>query len=254
MQNEKARLFTELHKPGEPLILFNAWDPGSAKVIADAGAPAIATGSWSVAAAFGFEDGETLPFDLAMGNLERIVSAVELPVTVDLEGGYGRAPADVAATARRAIAAGAIGCNLEDQMVGGDGLYPIDDQCERLQAVRAAANETGIPFFINARTDLFLKARPEEHGGLIKAALDRGRAYAEAGASGLFVPGLADEDLIAGICSKAPLPVNIMAFPGVPPARRLARLGVARISHGPGPYRLAMQALAKAARAAHKDV
>lgn len=251
-QKEKARLFISLHKPGEPLILFNAWDPGSAKVVAEAGAQAIATGSWSVAAAFGFDDGEALPFDLALANLKRIAAAVSLPVTVDLEGGYGRTPAEVAETASRAIEAGAIGCNLEDQVVGGDGLYAIDDHCERLEAVRKAASKADVPFFINARTDLFLKAPPEEHGGLVKAALDRGRAYAEAGASGLFVPGLADEALIATVCSKTPLPVNIMAMPNTLPAKRLAQLGVARISHGPGPYRVAMRALAEAARAAHK--
>src|SRR3546814_8849904 len=118
-QKDKARQFATLHKPGEPLIRFNAWDPGGAMVWEEAGARAIATGSWSVAAAFGFEDGEKLPRELALANLERIVSAVSLPVTVDLEGGYGRAPAEVAETASRAIGAGAIGCNLEDQVVGG---------------------------------------------------------------------------------------------------------------------------------------
>ncbi len=251
-QNDKARLFASLHKPGDPLVLFNAWDAGSAKVVAEAGALAIATGSWPVAAAFGFDDGEALPFELALANLERIVAAVSLPVTVDLEGGYGRTPAEVAETASRAIGAGAIGCNFEDQIVGGDGLHAIDDQGERLEAIRKAADKSDIPFFINARTDLFLKAPPEEHGGLIKVALDRGRAYAEAGASGLFVPGLADEGLIATVCSKAPLAVNIMAMPSTPPAKRLAQLGVARISHGPGPYRLAMRALAEAARQVHK--
>jgi 2-methylisocitrate lyase-like PEP mutase family enzyme len=248
METEKARLFASLHKPGTPLILFNAWDPGSAKVIAENGAKAIATGSWSVAAAFGFEDGEKLPREVAIANLERIVAAVDLPVTIDLEGGYGAAPADVAASVALAAAAGAVGCNFEDQIVGGDGLYTIDDQCERIAAARKAGGEA---FFLNARTDLFLKAKPEAHGGLVKAALDRGRAYAEAGASGLFVPGLADAELIGTVCAKSPLPVNIMAMPTTPPAARLAQLGVARISHGPGPWRIAMRALADAARAAH---
>src|SRR3546814_13906648 len=105
-QKDKARQFATLHKPGEPLILFNAWDPGSAKVVEEAGARAIATGSWSVAAAFGFEDGEKLPRELALANLERIVSAVSLPVTVDLEGGYGRAPAEVAETDRQSGVSG----------------------------------------------------------------------------------------------------------------------------------------------------
>src|SRR3546814_253835 len=135
-QKDKARQFATLHKPGEPLILFNAWDPGSAKVVEEAGARAIATGSWSVAAAFGFEDGEKLPRELALANLERIVSAVSLPVTVDLEGGYGRAPAEVAETASRAIGAGAIGCNLEDQVVGGDGLFArSEEHTSELQSI-----------------------------------------------------------------------------------------------------------------------
>lgn len=248
MEIEKARLFAGLHKPGAPLILFNAWDPGSAKVVAENGAKAIATGSWSVAAAFGFADGEKLPRDIAIANLERIVAAVDLPVTIDLEGGYGAAPEDVAASVRLATAAGAVGCNFEDQIVGGEGLYAIDDQCERIAAARKAGGET---FFLNARTDLFLKAKPETHGELVKAALDRGRAYAEAGASGFFVPGLADAELIGAVCARSPLPVNIMAMPTTPPAARLAQLGVARISNGPGPWRIAMRALAEAAQAAH---
>ena len=250
MQSEKARIFASLHRPGTPLILFNAWDPGSARAVADAGAKAVATGSWSVAAAFGFEDGEKLPLDLAIDNLKRITAAVALPVTIDLEGGYGLAPAEVGATAAKAIGGGAVGCNLEDQIVGGEGLHRIDDQCERLQAVRAAADAAGIPFFVNARTDLFLQAGPGEHGDLIRSAIDRACAYAEAGASGIFVPGLADEGMIATICSKSPLPVNVTASAATPPARRLAQRGVARISHGPGPYRIAMRALAEAARAA----
>lgn len=240
-----ARTFAALHKPGEPLILFNAWDPGSAKAVAAAGAPAIATGSWSVAAAFGFEDGEKLPLDLALDNLRRIVAAVDLPVTVDLEGGYGATPEAVATTARAAADAGAVGCNIEDQIVGGDGLYEIDQHAARLAALRAAVGDA---FFINARTDLFLQAKPEAHAGLIDAALERARAYADAGASGLFVPGLADAALIAKVSAASPLPVNIMASPATPPADRLAGLGVARISHGPGAYRLAMQALSDAAK------
>ena len=230
MQSEKARIFASLHRPGTPLILFNAWDPGSARAVADAGAKAVATGSWSVAAAFGFEDGEKLPLDLAIDNLKRITAAVALPVTIDLEGGYGLAPAEVGATAAKAIGGGAVGCNL--------------------QAIRTAADAAGIPFFVNARTDLFLQAGPGEHGALVGSAVDRACAYAEAGASGMFVPGLADEGLIATICSRSPLPVNVMASSATPPARRLAQLGVARISHGPGPYRIAMRALAEAARAA----
>jgi 2-methylisocitrate lyase-like PEP mutase family enzyme len=213
-QEHKARAFAALHVPGDPLLLFNAWDPGSARVVAEAGAKAIATGSWSVAAAFGFDDGEEMPRELALGNLARIVRAVALPVTIDLESGYGRAPEAVAETVRLAWAAGAIGCNLEDRVIGGSGLYPVEEQAERLRAARAAAPD----MFINARTDPFLEADPSAHDDrLLDEALARGRAYAEAGANGLFVPGLGDERLIERLCRQAPLPVNIMAWHNTPP-------------------------------------
>jgi 2-methylisocitrate lyase-like PEP mutase family enzyme len=245
---EKAQNFASLHKVGDPLILFNAWDPGSAKVVAEAGAKAIATGSWSVAAAFGYEDGEALPRDLAIENIARIARAVDLPVSIDLEGGYGNAPEAVADSAALAIEAGAVGCNFEDGRVGGEGLHSIEDQAKRIAAIRAAADSVGLPFFINARTDLFLQSKPEEHAAHVEAALQRGRAYAEAGADGLFVPGLGDEALIERICAESPLPVNIMAWTNTPPLKRLAELGVARISHAGAPWAVAMKALAEAAR------
>ena len=238
--------FRALHVKGDPLILFNAWDAGSAKAVAAAGAKAIATGSWSVAAANGYDDGEGLPRELAIANLGRIVHAVELPVTIDLEGGYGRAPEAVAETVALAAEAGAIGCNLEDRVVGGSGLYSIKDQSARLSAARGAAQD----FFINARIDHFLQTKPEQHEELVDAALERGHAYADAGAHGLFVPGLIDERLIARYCDEAPLPVNIMVWPGTPPLRRIAELGASRISHAGAPYRIAMDALEEAAREA----
>ena len=250
-QLELARRFQSLHLPGDPLVLFNVWDPGSARAVAKAGAKAIATGSWSVAAAHGHADGEKLPLELALANLERIVAAVDLPVTVDLEAGYGREPAAVAETLSGAIAAGAIGANLEDRVIGEQGLYSTADQSARIGAARRTAEAAAIPFFLNARTDLFLKAAAERHDAdLVDAALERARAYAAAGASGLFAPGLVSEPLIERLCGACPLPVNILVLPTAPSARRLAELGVARISHGPGPYRLAMQTLEDAARQA----
>lgn len=241
----KARTFAGLHRAGEPLILFNAWDAGSALAVAGAGATAVGTGSWSVAAAQGFPDGEKMPVDLVLANVERIVATVDLPVTVDLEGGYD----DAAATGARARRAGAVGCNIEDGVVGGEGLYPADRHAARLAAVREAA---GPGFFINARCDLFLEAKREAHDeALLDAALARAEAYAAAGADGLFLPGLLDETLIAAACERSPLPVNIMVWPNTPPLRRLAELGVARISHAGAPWREAMKALEEAARRAH---
>jgi 2-methylisocitrate lyase-like PEP mutase family enzyme len=244
-RDDKARDFAALHRPGEPLILYNAWDAGSAKVIAEAGAKAIATGSYSVAMAHGYDDREALPLDLALANAGRIVKAVELPVSIDFEGAYAEAPEGVAGNMARLQAAGAVGCNFEDQRVGGSGLHPVEAQAARIRAAREAV---GADFFINARTDLFLQASRETHDeALVDAALERARAYAGAGASGLFLPGLIDERLIARACAASPLPLNIMAMIGAPPADRLAELGVARISHAGGPWRLAMRALKQAA-------
>ncbi|WP_404286049.1 isocitrate lyase/phosphoenolpyruvate mutase family protein [Microvirga sp. RSM25] len=249
-QVTKARTFKALHVPGRPIILFNVWDAGSAKAVAAGGAKALATGSWSVAAAHGFDDGEYMPFDLAIANLERIVAATDLPVTIDLESGYGASPDGVGANIARAVQAGAIGYNIEDSVRESGPLREISDQAARLKSARQAADRLGIPAFLNARTDVFLVAAADQHGSLVASALERGRAYAEAGADGLFVPGLADEALIARVAEGSSLPVNIMASAKTPPAARLAELGVARISHGPGPYRMAMKALEDAARAA----
>jgi 2-methylisocitrate lyase-like PEP mutase family enzyme len=249
---DKAELFASLHRPGDPLILFNAWDAGSAKIIAEAGAKAIATGSWSVAAAQGYADGEAMPLGLALANTRRIADSVDLPVTIDFEGGYAREPERLAENAAALIEAGAIGCNLEDRVVGGEGLFSVDEQCARIAAIRTAADEAGLGFFINARTDLFLHSPAGTHAGLVDEALARGTAYARAGAKGLFVPGLSDEGLIERVCAESGLPVNIMVWPGAtPPLRRLAGLGVARISHAGGPWRIAMKAVAEAARTAH---
>ncbi|WP_262296636.1 isocitrate lyase/PEP mutase family protein [Microvirga sesbaniae] len=248
-QITKAATFKALHVRGQPVILFNVWDAGSAKAVAVSGAKALATGSWSVAAAHGFDDGEHMPFDLAIANLERIVAASDLPVTIDLESGYGDGPDEVGANVARAVRAGAIGCNLEDGFREST-LRDAADQAARLKGARAAADRLGVRAFLNARTDVFLIASADQHEGLVATALDRARAYADAGADGFFVPGLADERLIARIVEGSTLPVNIMASGRTPAAARLAELGVARISHGPGPYRMAMKALEEAARAA----
>jgi len=252
-QNEKARAFHSMHKAGDPLVLFNVWDAGSAKAVAAAGAQAIATGSWSVAAANGFDDGERIPLDLALANLRRIVDATALPVTIDLESGYGRTPEDVGRTLAAAIQAGAIGCNLEDSFPETGKLRDPADQVERLTRARAAADSASIAVFINARTDVFFQDPPAAHdAAMVDAALARAHAYAGAGADGLFVPGLADEALIARVVKGSPLPVNIMVGPGTPPLARLAALGVARVSHGPGPYLAAMESLRQAAEAAQR--
>jgi 2-methylisocitrate lyase-like PEP mutase family enzyme len=241
----KFETFAALHIPGDPLILYNVWDAGSAKAVAEAGAKAIATGSASVAQAYGYDDAEALPMALALANAERVAACVDLPVTIDFEGGYAVAPEDVAANMARLAATGAIGCNFEDQIVGGEGLHDIAVQAARIAAARAAV---GADFFINARTDIFLKSRDHD-AAKVDAAIERAHAYARAGASGFFAPGLADLALLEKLCAAAPLPVNFMAWPGTPPTAEIAATGIARISHGPFPWKLAMQALKDAAAA-----
>jgi 2-methylisocitrate lyase-like PEP mutase family enzyme len=173
---------------------------------------------------------------------------VELPVTVDFEGGYAAEPDKAGRNVARLAATGAIGCNFEDQVVGTDQLYSIADQAARIAAVR---REIGANFFINARTDIFLKAPIETHdAAMVDHALERARAYADAGASGFFVPLLADLKLFERVCRESPLPVNFMAFPGCPSNADVAAAGAARISHGPFPQMALMAKLEEMAREA----
>lgn len=247
-QQEKAETLHKVHIKGDPLILFNIWDAGSAKAVEEAGAKAIGTGSWSVAAANGFDDGEAVPLDLVVTNAERIVAAVDLPVTIDFEGGYAPGNSELKENIERLLGSGAVGINFEDQIVGGEGLYSIDEQASRIRAIREAADSFGVRLFINARTDVFLKTYPAKHDeSQLADAIARATAYAAAGASGFFAPGLRDPEFIKKVCEESSIPVNIMVLPDTPAAETLAELGVARISHGPGPYRQMMQALKTAA-------
>ena len=247
----KAEQFRALHIPGKPLILFNIWDAGGAKAVTRGGAKAIATGSWSVANANGFADGEFIPLALAIDNLRRIVGATDLPVTIDLESGYGETPEVVGETIGFAIDAGAVGCNLEDSFPANGRLRETADQGARIRRARQTADAANNRFFINARTDVFFQRPPEEHNdSMVVEAIERARAYAEAGADGVFAPGLADINLIARLSEASPIPLNIMMGDATPQLRALAQHGVARLSHGPRPYLIAMKALEEAARQA----
>ena len=248
----KFETFARLHVPGAPLILFNIWDAGSAKIAARSGAKAIATGSASVAAAHGFTDAEALPIELALGNAERIVRAVDLPVTIDFEGGYAVDPGKLALNMSLLAATGAIGCNFEDQVIGSEPrtMHHVAAQSERIAAIRGAL---GSDFFINARTDIFLIEKAGTHdAAMVDHAIERGLAYADAGASGFFVPGLADLRLLERVVKAVKLPVNFMAFPGAPTAKQVAETGVARISHGPFPHMHALKAFEAAATVEYK--
>jgi 2-methylisocitrate lyase-like PEP mutase family enzyme len=244
-QVEKAKRFAELHVAGTPLLLYNAWDAGSAKAVLEAGAKAIATSSWSVAAAQGYGDGEAIPIGFAEQIVGRITATVDIPVTVDFEGGYSEDDGELAANIARLLDLGVIGINFEDRIVKGSGLYSVDRQARRIAAIRKAAERKGVDLFINARTDVFF-----EHGDdAVGEALDRAKAYAAAGASGFFVPGLVNDALIGRVAEAVTLPVNVMIMDGVPSNGRLSELGVARISYGPIPYVRAMIGLRQEATA-----
>ena len=238
MTNKKQD-FAVLHQPGNPVIIYNVWDAGSARAVAAAGAKAIATGSWAVAATHGYADGEALPLEAALSNAGEVVRAVDVPVSVDFERGYG---ADVHAVAKNAAdlaATDAIGINLEDD------LAPIADAAARVRACVDAG------LFVNARTDLFIKSNPATHdAAMVDAAVERAQAYADAGAGCFFAPFLGQSKLIEQLCKLSPIPVNILMLPSFTSPAELAALGVARVSYGSTPYVNAMAALEAAAREA----
>src|SRR3984957_15326412 len=245
-QKQKAEQFAGLHVKGTPFILYNAWDAGSAKAIADSGARAIATSSWSVAEAQGYRDGESIPLTFVEQIVGRIAATVEAPVTLDFEGGYSEPGEGLANNVARLLDLGIVGINFEDRVVNGEGLYAADQQASRIASLRKAADQKGIPLFINARSDVFFQEGDPHQ--FVDDALARAKAYAAAGASGFFIPGLQDEGLIDRISKAGSLPVNIMVMDGVPSNERLAALGVARISYGPIPYVEAMNVLKEEAK------
>lgn len=250
-QRELAAAFRRLHQreSGSILVLPNAWDAMSARVIEDAGARAIATTSAGVAWALGRTDGEGLTRDQMINAIERITRVVRVPVTADVERGYGDGtPADAAETVRRVIGAGAVGINLEDAPGrGGATLMDLDEQVERIAAAREAAAGEGVELFINARIDTYLaQAGPPE--GRLDETVRRARAYAGAGADGVFVPGVADAETLRALIAAVGVPLNVMTGRGAGlSVAELQALGVARVSIGPA---LTLAVMAQVRRAA----
>lgn len=242
----KAETFLALHTDPKILVLPNAWDVTSALILAQAGFPAIASTSAGVAFARGYPDGERISRDEMLAEVAAMATRVDTPVTADLESGYGDRPEDVAETVRRAIDAGAVGCNIEDSTKGGeDFLFDFSLSVERIQAGREAADAAGIPFVINARTDGFL--RMGRGAGVLDDAIRRANAYHEAGARCLFIPGVADGQTIGRLARDIPGPINILASAKAPPVSELEALGVARLSVGGGFARAAYTAARRAA-------
>lgn len=251
-QRQRADRLRELHQPGSPLVLINVWDVASAKAVASTGVAAIATSSAAMAWALGGLDGSGGATDGFFDMVGRICAAVDpLPVTVDVESGFGSTPAQVAATVRKVVSAGAVGVNLEDRVLpvadGGAALFEIVQQQVRLRAARAAAEALGVPLVLNARTDVFLAEVGEREDRIVLAS-ERAAAYRAAGADCTFVPGVREAEVIAALVGAIDGPLNIIASPGAPPLPELATLGVARVSFGSWPARAVLGQLQRMAQ------
>jgi len=236
----KAEAFRAMHSGPEVLLLPNVWDVASARIVEDAGFPAIATTSAGIAFAQGFPDGQKIPADCMMSAIAAIAAAVSVPVTADVEAGYGTTPEAAATTARNVIEAGAVGMNFEDAT--GDPAHPLADlslQSERIRAIRETASKFDVPLVLNARTDVYLLqvgAAATRYDETVK----RLQAFRDAGADCAFAPGLRDAATIGRLVADLKCPVNILAGPGSPSVAELSALGVKRISLGSGPMRAAM--------------
>ena len=246
-QRAKAEAFRTMHVGSRILVLPNAWDPMSARVIEEAGARAIATTSAGVAFSVGYPDGEAMPRDEMIAAIARIARVVTVPVSADIESGFAHDAREVGETVRRVIAAGAVGINLEDAIHGGPpALYDLETAIDRVRAAREAANSSGVPIVINARTDVYLLSIGEPDTRF-DHAIRRANAYRKAGADCLFVPRVGRPPDIERIVAALEGPLNLLAFPGIPTVAELERLGVARLSVGTWPTLAAMSTARKIA-------
>lgn len=249
---DKGRRFVDMHKEaregGLPIVLPNVWDAGTAKIVAGEGYKALATTSAGIAFAQGLPDGEMISADAMLDACARIAAAVDLPVTADLEAGYGKSPADVAHTIRRAIDMGIVGANIEDSMAEKNyALHDFDYAIARLKAARHAAEATGVPFALNGRTDAYWGKKPDDAAAFAEA-VKRGNAYLKAGATSAFVPFIGDAGVIERLVKAIDGPINVIAGPGMVSIKELARIGVARISTGGTLTRMALGMVRQAAR------
>ena len=232
---EKGAELLRLHRDPKLLTVVNVWDVVSATTVAAVeGTAALATASHSIAATFGYEDGENIPLDLMLDMVGRVVAVTELPVTADLEGGYG----DPAETIRRAIGIGVVGANIEDQ------LRPVAEAAADVEKIMRVAEQEGVDFVLNARTDAFARGRDRDPAVNLADALERGRAFLDAGAPVVFVPARLDEEQVGTLVEAfGPQRLTMIGIPGVPPLARLEELGVARVSYGPMAQNVALTAL-----------
>ena len=244
----KARRFRQMHLGPEILVIANAWDAGSARVFEAAGIRAVGTGSAGVAFSHGFVDDERIPRDVMLRAIAEMVDAVDVPVTADILAGMGDSIDAVVATVKEVIALGAAGVNIEDSSDdGGPHLLDVGYQVEKIRAVCAAVEASGVPIVVNARTDPYwLKlGEPAER---LRTSIERANRYREAGAHCLFVPGVADRATLATLVAAIDGPINVLATPGCPPVAELEALGVRRVSEGSGPMRASLMLARRIAR------
>ena len=240
----RATTLLDLHRAPELLTVVNVWDVVSARTVAAVeGTTALATASHSIAATYGYPDGENIPLDLMLDMVGRIVASTDLPVTADLEGGYG----DPAGTIRRAIGVGVVGANIEDQM------RPLAEAAANVAAIMKVADEEGVDFVLNARTDAFARGRDRDPAEVLADAIERGSAYLDAGAPVVFVPARLSEEQVAAIVDAwGPQKLSVIGIPGGPSLARLEELGVARVSYGPMPQNVALTALQELVEEVHR--
>jgi len=236
----KAERLRGLHRKGQPLVLVNVWDAATARLLETAGSAAIATTSAGIAFSEGYPDGQKIPRERMLEAVGRICASVALPVTADIEAGYGDSPEQLHRVARGVVEAGAVGVNLEDAAhAAGPPLVDLALQLEKIRAVRQASREAGVPLVVNARTDAYL-LRTGTAREMFDETVRRGEAFRDAGADCVFVPGVTEAAVIGALVRRLDCPVNVLAVAGSPPIAELASLGVARVSLGSGPYRAAL--------------
>jgi 2-methylisocitrate lyase-like PEP mutase family enzyme len=247
-QIAKARAFRKMHDRTSVLLLPNAWDAVTARLFAQLEYPAIATTSGGIAWSLGYLDGEQTPLVEVLGAIRRIVRAVSVPVTADIESGYGELPEDVAQTVRAAIDAGAVGINLEDSLHASHALRAVEAAADRIRAARAAADAAGIPIVINARIDTYLLQVGTSEQQRFDETIHRAKAYLAAGADCVFPITLCDGPTLGALVAAIDAPVNVAARPGLPPLAELQRLGIARASTATHLALVALSAVEHAAK------
>ena len=243
IQFENGKLLNQLHHNGKLLVLPNIWDPLGAVMLESLGYPAVATASASIAFSNGYPDGEKIPFNDLLIILQKIVTSVKIPLTADIESGYAENNSVLKENIKKLVDVGIAGINFEDSRHDEDKIISIEEQCEKISIIKKAATEKGVIIFINARTDIYIKANHLTNEEKLSETIRRGKAYKDAGADGFYPIFLREKEDIESVIKEVALPVNILLLPGIPDFETLKKMGVARVSLGPGFLKTAINAM-----------